>query len=275
MDITIAFMTNYTLDIPNTIKQEQTIESFYKILKVTEPLTTFIFCDEKPLSEIKGKIKLFNNDEYDDYKIPGAMYENKLKNINLLKHASFIKTKGLCDGYKQALTLCKTKYLFFLEHDWIFLPNIVDSLNSLIDLMNNNNEINNILFNKERNIQLDCQKIFNTKSYNIPLLLTDRQSNNPNILRVEHAIKVRDQLIQYNGCSVHPGIEFYYKNKNMKIPNYCGGIECELCEFCNNDETKIKLLGTHLYGEINKNPTIAHSDGCDRSVLEKTGKLNC
>ena len=83
MDITIAFMTNYTLDIPNTIKQEQTIESFYKILKVTEPLTTFIFCDEKPLSEIKGKIQLFNNDEYDDYKIPGAMYENKLKNINL------------------------------------------------------------------------------------------------------------------------------------------------------------------------------------------------
>ena len=62
MSVTIAFMTNYTLDIPNTEKQKQTIESFYNNLKKKKKIETFIFYDEKPLSKIEGKITLFNND---------------------------------------------------------------------------------------------------------------------------------------------------------------------------------------------------------------------
>ena len=55
--------------------------------------------------------------------------------------------------------------------------------------MDYNNEINCILFNKLNNIVLRFQKIYNTKEYNIPLCLTNRQSNNPNILRISHAKK--------------------------------------------------------------------------------------
>jgi hypothetical protein len=269
MDVTIIFTTNYTLDIPNIDKQQKTIESFYDTFKISEKLPTFIFCDEKPISEIKGEIELFNGSKYSDYKIPGDDYINNLKNIELLKEATIIKTNSLCDGYKQALSLCKTKYLFFLEHDWVFLNNITHNLTELTDIMDKNNEINCILFNKLSNIQLDFQIFYNSKNYEIPLLLTNRQSNNPNLLRVDHAKKFRNPIIKSDGCSVHPGLNHHYCINNMKVPSYCGGIECELCDLCGNDENKVKLLGTYLYGELNKKPTIIHSDGCNRTKLNK------
>lgn len=268
MSVTIAFMTNYTLDIPNIKKQIQTIESFYNKLKVTEKLETFIFYDEKPLSKIHGKITLFNNEVYDNYLIPGNKYIDELKNIDLLKHSTSIKTQSLCDGYKKAIELCKTPYLFFLEHDWIFLDNITHSLKDFVNIMEKNKEINCILFNKMDNLPKYSQKFYKSKNYDIPLLLTNRQSNNPNILRIEHAKKIRYPLIKNEGCSVHPGIEYYYNINNMKIPNYCGGIECELCNFCGENENIINTLGTFIYGNYGYNPTVIHSDGCSRNILE-------
>ena len=272
MSVTIAFMTNYTLDIPNAEKQKQTIESFYNNLKITEKIKTFIFYDEKPLSKIEGEITLFNNEVYDNYSIPGNKYIENLKNIDLLKHATFIKTQGLCDGYKKAIELCKTPYLFFLEHDWIFLDNITHSLKDFVNIMDKNKEINCILFNKMNNLSRPYQKFYKSKQYNIPLLLTNRQSNNPNILRIEHAKKIRYPLIKNTGCSVHPGIEYYYSINNMKIPNYCGGIECELCNFCGENENNINILGTYIYGNYGYNPTVIHSDGCSRNILEPCKK---
>ena len=259
-------MTNYTLNIPEVDIQKKTIESFYKIFKIPIKLETIIFCDEKPLSKIKGKITLYNGKKYDNYKVPGLEYENNLKKIEQLKDAILIKTNGLCDGYIKAIELCKTKYLFFLEHDWLFLNNIEHTLENLISIMDTNIYINNILFNKKKNINDRNQKIYINKE-NIPLLLTNRQSNNPNILRIEHANKIRIKLINSKGCSIHSGIEYYYNINNMKIPNYCGGIECELCKYCENNIDKIKELGTYLYGKINMNPTITHIDGCNRKYL--------
>lgn len=267
MDITIAFMTNYTLDIPNIDKQLNTIKSFYDVFQIHTTIKTYIFCDEKPLSKLEGTIELYNKNKYDDYNIPGSEYKTNLKNIMWLKHATFIKTSSLCDGYKKAINLCDTKYLFFLEHDWLFLNNINHTLEDLIELMNNNNEINCILFNKINNEELDWQKFYNSKSYEIPLCLTNRQSNNPNILRVEHAKIHRYPLIKNEGCSVHPGLQYYYVYNDMKIPSWCGGIECELCEYCNDNEEIVNILGTYIYGPKNYNNTLIHSDICDRNLL--------
>ena len=270
MSVTIAFMTNYTLDIPSIEKQKMTIESFYQIFKQTDLLETFIFCDEKPLSKIEGTITLFNGDKYNDYTIPGKKYEECLKNIDLLKHSKFIKTQGLCDGYKKAIELCNTKYLFFLEHDWIFLKNITHTLTELTKIMDDNKEINNILFNKKSNdSQIYDSQIYKSIDLQIPLLLTNRQSNNPNMLRLSHAKEIRTKLIKNTECSVHPGIEYYYYINNMKLPNYCGGIECELSQYCGEDRNKVKILGTYIYGKRGDKPTIIHSDGCRRNFLEK------
>tara|TARA_E500000178_G_scaffold246615_1_gene243218 strand:+ start:4918 stop:5751 length:834 start_codon:yes stop_codon:yes gene_type:complete len=269
MDITIAFMTNYTLDIPNISKQYNTIKSFYNTFKINDNIQIYIFCDEKPLSNITGKIELYNNNVYYDYTIPGLEFENNLKNIEYFKNAILIKTNGLCDGYKKAIDICKTNYLFFLEHDWLFLNNINHSLQEIINFMDYNNEINCILFNKLNNINLPFQKIYNTKEYNIPLCLTNRQSNNPNILRISHAKKIRYPLINNAGCSIHKGLQHYYIYNNMKIPGWCGGIECELCEYCQENIEKIIELGTYLYGPLNHDKTIIHSDICDRDLLNK------
>jgi hypothetical protein len=273
-EVTIAFMTNYSLDIPSISKQEITINSFYKIFKPNTILNTIIFCDEKPLSKIEGSITLYNGEIYDNYKIPGKQYEENLRNIHFLKDSTFIKTNSLCDGYIKAIELCKTKYLFFLEHDWIFLENIEHSLRDLTKLMDDNHEINNILFNKLNNIETSFQKFYKSKEFNIPLLLTNRQSNNPNLLKVDHAYKIRYPLINNIGCSIHNGIEFYYNINNMKLPNYCGGIECELCEHCKEDEDKVNILGTYIYGPYGLSETLVHSDGCNRALLYQTNITN-
>lgn len=270
-NITIAFMTNYTLEIPNIEKQKKTIESFYNVFKPCSILKTIIYCDEKPLSKIKGTITLFDNTKYNNYKIIGNKYEENLLSIPLLKDAKFVKTNGLCDGYKHIIDNCDTKYIFFLEHDWIFLDNIKHNIKELIEIMDNNIDINNILFNKLDNTEKSFQKFYNSKYINLPLLLTNRISNNPNILRTSHAKEIRYPLINNEGCSIHPGIEFYYYINDMKIPNYCGGIECELCNYCNENEDKVNILGTYLYGSYQYPPTIIHTDGCNRKYLHING----
>ena len=58
-------------------------------------------------------------------------------------------------------------------------------------------------------------------------------------------------------------------NYNMKIPGWCGGIECELCEHCQENIEKIIELGNYLYGPLNHDKTIIHSDICDRDLLNK------
>ena len=58
-------------------------------------------------------------------------------------------------------------------------------------------------------------------------------------------------------CSIDQGIEYYYID-DMKIPNYCGGIECELTYHCNDNEDKVHILGTYLYGSYQYLPTIIH-----------------
>ena len=268
-NISIAFMTNYTLDIPNIEKQKRTINSFYKIFKINNLLKTYVFYHVKPLSKIESEITLYNSEIYTDYKIPGNKYLQNLKNIELLKNAEYIKTKNLCDGYIQAITMCKTPYLFFLEHDWIFNENIKHTLDDLSLLMDNNIEINCILFNKLKNISTSSQQFYKSKEFKIPLLLTNRQSNNPNLIRVSHAKDIRIKLLTNNGCSCHPGIEFYYNINNMKIPNYCGGIECELSKYCGKNIDIVNKLGTFIYGSINDNETIYHTDGCNRDLLNK------
>jgi len=266
MDVTIAFMTNYTLDIPNIIKQKDTIESFYKIFKPSGNIEINIFCDEKPLSKIEEEFTLFNGDRYNDYKIPGDEYIKKLKEIDYFKDAKIIKTKSLCDGYIKAVNMCKTNYLFFLEHDWLFLDNINHTINDLVKFLDNNKEINSILFNKIRNSPLNWQTITPLRK-EIPICLTNRQSNNPNILRISHAKEIRLPLIKPEGCSVHKEVQFY-KMPGFNLPHSCGGIECELSEWCNSKE-KVNILGTVIYGRKGYNPTVVHSDGCDRDYLNK------
>jgi hypothetical protein len=273
MSVTIAFMTNYTLDLPNIKDQENTIDSFYRIFKPDTILPTLIFCDEKPLSKINGDIILYSGEICNDYKIIGQKYKENLLNLDKLKHSEFIITQSLCDGYKKAIELCKTPYLFFLEHDWIFLPNITHKLYELTDLMNKYNEINCILFNKFYNIESTFQSIKQV-NFSIPLCLTNRQSNNPHLLRIEHAKTKRTNLIKNEGCSIHPNIEYKYKFVNgMELPNYCGGIECELSEFCNKNNNNISVLGTYIYGYFGMNNTIIHTDGCKRALLNETTKV--
>jgi hypothetical protein len=267
----IAFTTNFTLNVPDITKQQETIRSFFHTFKPSQDIQIFVLYDDKPLSKIEKSFKLANGTECNDYKPVCEEYIKNLKNIPEFENAHFIHTKSLCDGYKQVLRLCNTPYLFFLEHDWIFLPNITHTLEDLMLYLDNHQEINCILFNKFKNIKFPFQSVQQLE-HEIPVCLTSRQSNNPNLMRVDHALKVKDVLINENGCSVHPNIEFKYSVNGFLLPNYCGGIECELTEYCDKYNLTTEL-GTVLYGPLNYLATVTHSDGCDRNILEKGKKI--
>lgn len=270
MDITLVFMTNWSWTVPDITKQLRTIQSFYNVFKV-DILPTIIYCDTKPLSSIEGSFVTSDGVSYDNSSEVGNIYVSNLLNIPEFRNARFEFTSSLCDGYLRALT-CETKYLFFLEHDWFFKENITHSLGEQIELMNRNQEINCILFNKMSNCVYNSQKIYQV-DYQIPMCLTDRQSNNPNILRVSHARQVRAPLISKDGCSIHPNIEFNYNMGDFQLPNYCGGIECELTNYCTTVD-RVRELGTYLYGSVGMSCTVEHLDGCKRSLKTTITKQN-
>jgi hypothetical protein len=267
--VTVAFMTNYSLSIPEVEIPRETIQSFYETLKIDGRLKTHIFCDSKPLSEIGAPVTLYNGSTSGDHLETGRVYLERLSSIDQFRDCPIVMTRGLVDGYLKAIELCQTPFLFFLEHDWSFSEEIGHSLLELCEWMDSDPKINCILFNKKNNSPcLGQEKVEPHPS--LPLCLTNRQSNNPNLLRVSNAKKWRMPLLKAPGCKVHPGLLFFYNFCGQtRIPHYCGGIECELTQFASRDPNHVALLGTYLYGRTGQGPTVNHLDGCDRKRLNR------
>jgi len=228
--ISICFMTNCTYNAPSIKKQKNTIESVYTIFNIKEVLPTFIFIDSKP-----------NKNMLNDYL-------QNLLTIPHLQNSKVIYTVGLPDGYLKIIENISTPYVLFLEHDWTF-TNIEHSLDEILRWFDNDKTVNCVLFNKRNNIIAgDDKKLKN--HYNLPLTLTNRQSNNPNIFRVSFAKEIKSQLIKKKErCSIH------------KMQDNCQGIECEFQNYVGCEPIRIQQFGTHLYGYIGNHNTLNHLDG--------------
>jgi hypothetical protein len=208
MDLELHIFTNSTVNSPSTIHIEETYNSFKKTFN-TEIEPT-IWCDPHP--NIKASNRYIQN------------LEKKFNKV--------IITKSLSDGYIQAISGSKAKYVFMLEHDWTFL-NIANTLQEILFVMEQDklmhlrfNQRNNIVKNTDYYLKENNNELFD-------YCITPSVSNNPHILNTEiYKIKALP-MIQITEGSF--GIEEILNASN----------EIEGC----------------IYGGINYPQTIRHTDG--------------
>lgn len=103
-----------------------------------------------------------------------------------------VKTKGLADGWIKAMDEAVaegSEYVFMVEHDWFFnSENISHSLADITFRMKKD-DLGVMLFNKHKNDEALNGSKWQTYFKPVPkkfYCLTDRFSNNPNILNVEY-----------------------------------------------------------------------------------------
>jgi len=209
-NIELHLFTNSTVNSPSTTIIEQTVLSFEKIFKIK--LNTTVWCDPTPNLE-KSEEYIF-----------------KLKKL----FSNVITTNSLIDGYTRAIETSNQDYLFMLEHDWLILPTLKNSLDEIIEDMEQNH-LWYLLFNKFNNFDNTphnpLSEIKSGKFINYYFM--NRFSNNPHIINRNEYKK--------NAYS--------YINKTE---NGAGGIEWEL--------TKSPLKGA-VYGDLMLPATIKHLNG--------------
>jgi len=91
---------------------------------------------------------------------------------------------SLKDTVAESINEIDTKYVMFLEHDWVFLQEI--DLEKIIDVFDAHDDVRYLRFNKEKNVPSGwTNKVVEDQSKPIPLCKVDSFSNNPYIIRKE------------------------------------------------------------------------------------------
>ena len=159
-------------------------------------------------------------------------YEEYKKNLKEYFRCDIIETNGLADGYIKSIKEGDDRFIFQLEHDWMF-RGINHTLKKIVKLMEDKGvyhfRFNKSMYTKENYKSKWCS-VAEEKEYNgIPYIETDNMSNNPHII---------DRLLYIE--KVLPLI---------KVKNKSYGIE---------EELKGKGLVSCVYGKFNDRPTILH-----------------
>lgn len=111
-----------------------------------------------------------------------------------------IKTTGLDNGWITAINNATTPYLFMLEADWRFYPEYIKhTINDITDMMSEN-KLWFLLFNKHKNDTALNGTKWQTyfKATDKDYCLSDRFSNNPNILEVKYFKKHIVKRVNWN-----------------------------------------------------------------------------
>lgn len=205
----LHIFTNSTINSPSTELITHTYNSFLETFNVDCPVT--VWYDPKP-----------NKEKADLY------YKNLIKkftNINI--------TKSLSDGYIKAVETSQSDFLCMLEHDWEFLPTITNSIDDILDTIQEDN-ILHFRFNKRKNNQTGWDTYLEEiQSKNFLYCKTPCLSNNPHIIQKD---LYTNKALQY-----------------LKVSKSSKGIEHEL--------SSINHLEGSIYGPLNYPPTIKHLDG--------------
>lgn len=230
-DLTILIPTHFIVSAPGTDLIEATISS----------LNT---------EELEGCRCIINYDIPAEKSFSQLKYKENLEKIKTpFKLEVYSTVGGQRKSFLNMIDMVKTKYFFFLEHDWKFLKEVCFS--SIIDLMKEQPGINQISFNKRDNENVGSDFVLKPAGYNIPLLKTSRWSNNPKISRTEKWIKDWRPLI--------------VKNKN-KLKKKRGQVEFIMLTYWKDIKEKgfdeaHKEWGCYLYGNMNDTQMIEHLDG--------------
>jgi len=151
----------------------------------------------------------------------------------------------LADGWRSNMidgkNMVETPYFLFWEHDWVFTENATfDSLNYLLDIMDNNPSMNYIRFNKRANSPvLGDKKFFNQTQFDGQGFVHIKNwSNNPHICRKSFWDETPMEVLKHK--VVNP--------KHMSTEN-------DLTTNCTAD------WGCYLYGTQHHHSSVEHLNG--------------
>jgi len=163
---------------------------------------------------------------------------------------------GLLNSVKLAMKHIKTRYFLWLEHDWVFLDKNRIDFPALLKAFDAHDFVNAVWFNKDDNtlrgfeIETDAtgKKTPFDKEHRVPeidLVTSCRWSNNPAVFRVS---KFKEWLSTKCGSCIEEDI----------IPQYRKHIASDSWESVRDH------WGTFLYGKLNDDPYIGHTDASKR-----------
>jgi hypothetical protein len=206
--IELHIFTNATTSAPSTVLIENTYKSFINCFKKNLDVT--VWCDPKPNIDYANE------------------YLKNLKNIFPTVNVS----SSLSDGYSKAVKNSNTDFMFMLEHDWEFNNNIKHSLDTILEIMFED-DLLHLRFNKRANVDKKFDRgIFEVNNKKMTYCVTPGLSNNPHIINRQKYIDLALPLI------------------NIREKSF--GIEKEL--------SNSNLTGS-IYGPVNYPNTINHKDG--------------
>ena len=172
-DISLHVFTNCTINSPDTSMICRTVDSFTKQFgEFNTPVR--IWCDRNP-----------------NIKTASAYHENLTRVFgNTVK-----LTSSLSEGYKKAILMADTEYMFMLEHDWLVNPGTIKhSLDEIIGVMRDAN-LYHFRFNKRENkiagwdvALMECRD----ESAGLSYCISANMSNNPHII---HRGKYLDEVM--------------------------------------------------------------------------------
>ena len=172
---------------------------------------------------------------------------------------------GLRGGFLRMLDMVQTKYMVFMEHDWMFRPGINVSLKQIMHVMDKYQFVNYIRFNRRPNVEKGWDnKLFpENRISEIPLLQTKVFSNNPHILRVS---KMRDYWVPIINGTHNPR---YWRPYENQTGSHAGahGIEEPLVDAARNMirqrgwDGMHTRWGTYIYGHYGDPSYVMHMDG--------------
>lgn len=218
MDISLCIYTNCTVHNSSNINLiKRTFESINNTFDINNFKEKIIFVDKNP------NVTNF------------ILYHNMLKEFFVKYGFKIIETNSLSEGFLYSIKNISSKFVFQLEHDWIFLKNnIKHSLGDMLINMDKEN-IEYLRFNKRHNIiagwDTSLQEVINSNGFEYTIV--NNISNNPHIINREKYID-----------------EEYYKF--IKLQKGSNGIE---------ENLQNKLKKGVLYGKLHYPPTIMHLDG--------------
>jgi hypothetical protein len=124
--------------------------------------------------------------------------------------------KSLSDGYVQSIHHTSAKYLFQLEHDWVFTGHIKHSLAEILDVMLRD-EIYHFRFNKRSNVVAGWDKRMTEQGASLKYCVSDNLSNNPHII-------ARDRYA--NGLARHIAVVPGSKGIEERLRRVGGLVSC-------------------------------------------------
>lgn len=204
-----------------------------------------------------------------------------IKKYNLINYKIERIHGGSLSALFYILNYVETPYIFYLEHDFVFLKNNFN-IAKIVEVFDKYSFVNKILFKKDGNTEsllwaytdVDNNHIDFLQEEmitEIPLIQACYWSNNPHFIRLS--------FLEALSKKVYP-TEYNNLFKENKIYSGAGGYEEPIIDLYKKEvSTKKwsdvkKFWGTFLYGELNESTYIAHTDASNRydTECEQLGK---